>query len=203
MAEGAAADPQRMRDVRKVGDGRAACAASARKCASCARLLERLGRARRNAAGTALRGSTAQQRPERRLFEHDVRVRAAEPERADAARRGRRAARPAVSAVCTWNGVRRSRSSGWACRSRSTAAAASRCNASDVLIRPAAPAAITRWPTLLLSEPIAQKPLVRCGGGTRGSGLRSRSDRRAASRCRALPRRKCCAHRCRRRRAPR
>ncbi len=34
-----------------------------------------------------------------------------------------------------------------------------RASASEVLIRLAAPAAMTMWPTLLLSEPTAQKPV--------------------------------------------
>ena len=60
---------------------------------------------------------------------------------------------------------------------------------SATLIRPAIPAAASRWPMLVFTEPIAQRPI----GGPAGAeharrARRPRSDRRAACRCRA-PRR--------------
>ena len=46
-------------------------------------------------------------------------------------------------------------------------------SASTVLISPATPAAASRWPTLVLTEPIAQKPLL---GGAGAKRLRQRRD---------------------------
>ena len=114
-----------------------------------------------------------------------------EAERADAGQR-RRAARG--------QGQRR-RPRGSRCRSarpivrvglaRSAGAAGSRRAGatSTTLISPAMPAAASRWPMLVLTEPIAQRPSpARPAPQHRGQRLRPRSGRRAACRCRA-PRR--------------
>ena len=85
-------------------------------------------------------------------------------------------------------GCPRSRSPGSASRSAGSAGSRRCSSASTVLIRPATPAAASRWPMLVLTEPIAQKPAARAGARTPGSAPRSRSGRRAPCRCRA-PRR--------------
>jgi hypothetical protein len=130
--------------------------------------IQRAGAARRDEQ--QLRpASPARAGRQRRLLEHDVRIGAADAERTDA-RRGaarRRAASPASRAD-----VERGRAKsifGLGASKCSDAGSVPRASASAVLMTPAAPAAITRWPTLLLTEPIAQKPVRSgCRAGTRG-----------------------------------
>ena len=90
-----------------------------------------------------------------------VRVGAADAEassrrRAAAPRRAATASQPVDDAerACASKSI-----FGFGARSAASAGAAASRSASAVLITPAAPAAITRWPTLLLTEPMPQKPV--------------------------------------------
>ncbi len=74
------------------------------------------------------------------------------------ARRGPAPSRHGASSVWTRNGVLAKSILGDGCVTLIDGGSVRRCSASAVLIRLAAPAAITMWPTLLLSEPIAQNP---------------------------------------------
>ena len=113
------------------------------------------------AAGAAARCASDAGRG-RRLLQHDVRVGAADAERADAgaARRPSRAARAAARSS-TKNGLARKSICGFgALKCRLGGQLAGARSASTVLISPATPAAASRWPMLVLTEPIAQKPRV-------------------------------------------
>ena len=80
-----------------------------------------------------------------------------------------------------------------------------RCSrASTALIRPVTPAAASRWPTLVLTEPREQKPVrpVRLSEGLgEGGDLDGIAER--CARCRAPRRSRCSPERPQRRRAPR
>ena len=80
------------------------------------------------------------------------------PNELTAARRGASPRRHCVSFSCTWNGVRPKSICGFGFSYPIDGGNASRCSDSDALIRLAAPAAMTMCPTLLFSEPTAQKP---------------------------------------------
>ncbi len=74
------------------------------------------------------------------------------------ARRGPALAGHGVSACWTRNGLAAKSIVGLGATKLIDGGSVRVCSASAVLIRLDAPAAITMWPTLLLSEPIAQKP---------------------------------------------
>ena len=133
--------------------------------------LEMAGELRRSARSSAAgdcalsvqdlrlaRDGARSRRRQRRLLEDHVGVRAAEPERADRRRAAARSARGhGRSSVLTKNGLRREvdlrvrRSEVQARRDPLVVAATS-----AALMIPATPAAASRWPMLLFSEPIAQ-----------------------------------------------
>ena len=142
-------------------------ATSASGCSGCSR--------RCAASALALASSAARERAEsvrswngqsdgsdsaaaRRLLEHDVRVGAADAERVDP--RPARAAPPAQSASrsLTRNGLVSKSIAGFGL-SKPRLGGICRCwSASAALIRLATPAAVSRWPMLVLTEPIRQKP---------------------------------------------
>ncbi|MCY1214156.1 hypothetical protein D9M72_259620 [compost metagenome] len=72
------------------------------------------------------------------------------------ARRGRSARGHGCSWLLTWNGVRAKSIAGFGAVKCAVGGISSWCSDSAVLMRPAAPAAVTMWPTLLLSEPSVQ-----------------------------------------------
>ena len=74
------------------------------------------------------------------------------------ARRGPSLAGHAVRSCCTRNGLDAKSMLGLAAVKLIVGGSVRVCSASAVLIRLLAPAAITMCPTLLLSEPMAQKP---------------------------------------------
>ena len=144
--------------VARRGGRRARPRTRAASCGSAARVARRErsrctrpvgGTARRSAGGAPGASST-----------HDVRVGAAEAERADAGD-----ARPAA-ALATASPSSAPRP---AARPRGCAGSASRkcrcggicscCSASTTLISPAMPAAASRWPMFVLTEPMQQRPV--------------------------------------------
>ena len=158
-----------VRKLRAAGVGRvtrrrpAACRGCAVRCARvpCRQLAgsaaRRLRRQRQHVRAARSAGTAA--RRGRRLLDDDVRVRAAEAERADAGERA--AARRAATAVGRGRDVERqcrpAGSAGSACSKCRCGGICSCCSASTTLIRPAMPAAASRWPMLVLTEPTTQR----------------------------------------------
>ena len=142
------------------------------------------------AAGTAapVDGSAAARR--RRLLEDHVRVGAAEAERADARATAVRPRRPRASPAWRLRPACRPRRCAGSAARKCRCGGISPCrSASTTLISPATPAAASRWPMFVFTEPTQQRRVVRSPrAATRPPARGPRSDRRAACRCRG-PRR--------------
>ena len=133
----------------------------------------------------------------RRLLEHDVRVGAADAEGADRrpARRGAAPRRP-VGAAGRAHDERdssRSRSRGSALEVQASAASRGARSASTALMRPATPAAASRWPMLRLDRADrAELPAVAARGGTPCVSAAISIGSPSACRCRAPRRSRSC-----------
>ena len=142
-----------------------------RRCAARSRGAPRRARAgvRADSTSSCARVGATAPAARRRLLEHHVRVGAADAERADAgARAAARRRSTARSSALTKNGLS-SKSSCGIGRARSEARRdlPRARSASTALIRPATPAAASRWPMLVFTEPSAQKPRASVPGAER------------------------------------